>query len=160
MDTLKQEQQQKLIGAADTDKPYEWSYVRVFEQTVINVVSAAIIGTGAIILGSIYAAWVLLLSALHTPDGLVGILAFVLLGAVLTLLILAAVIVALFRRMRSAILRSAALAGMVIGAMVGAMLGAALGSGKVNFDKLHFDWPEATTKAQEQQKNATKAKGE
>lgn len=155
MDTLKQEQQQKLIGAADTDNSYEWSSMRVVEQTVINVVSAAIIGTGAIIAGAIYAAWVLLLSALHTPDGLVGILAFVLLGAVLMLLILIVVIVAWFRRMSSA-----TLAGIVIGAMVGGLIGAALDSGKVNFNKLNFDWSETAAKAQEQQENATKAKGE
>lgn len=121
MDTLKQEQKQKLIKAADTEKPYGWSSMRVLEQTVSNVVSATIIGTGAIILGLIYAGWVLLLSVWHTPDGLVGILAFVLLGAVLMLLILVVVIVAWFRRMSSA-----TLAGIVIGAMIGGMIGAAM----------------------------------
>lgn len=95
MNTLKQEQRQKLVQHADTDKPCEWSYIRVAEGTVINVVSAAIIGIVAIILGSIYAAgWALLVNVLHIPAGLVCILAFILLGAVVMLIILGVVVVA------------------------------------------------------------------
>jgi len=150
MNTLKQEQQQKLIGAADTDKPYEWSYMRVAEGTVINVVSAAIIGIGAIFLGSIFAAgWALLVSVLHVPSEFVGIFAFIFLGAVLMLIILVIVIVAWFRRMSSA-----ALVGMVIGAVIGAAIGAAIDSGKWK-----IDLTEAATMAHEQ-KNTTKTEGE
>lgn len=149
MDASKQKQQQLLIESATTAKPYEWSYVRVAEQTVINVVSAIIIGGGALVLGLIYAGWLLLLNVWHTPAGLEGILAFVLLGAVLMLIMLVVVVVAWVRGMSSA-----ALGGMVIGAMIGAAIGAAIDSGK-----LKFDWLETATKAQEQ-KNATKAKEE
>jgi xanthine/uracil/vitamin C permease (AzgA family) len=153
MDTSKQKQQ-PWTESAIAAEPYEWSYMRVAEGTVINVVSAAIIGIGAIILGSIYAAaWALLVNVLHTPDGLVGILAFVLLGAVLMLIILVIMIVAWFRRMSSAVL-----AGMLIGAVIGAAIGAAIGSGKWKSD-WKFDWAEGAPKAQEQ-KNTAKTEGE
>src|SRR5713101_2964745 len=144
MNTSKQEQQQKFIGAIDTDKPYEWSYIRVAEGIVTYVVSAAIIGSGAIFVGVIYAGWLLLLSALHTPAGIVGILAFILLGAVLVLLSLGIAIVAWFRHMSSA-----TLAGMVLGAVVGAAIGAAIDSGKWK----NFDVAEMVKRAQKQEES-------
>lgn len=125
MSTLKQEQQQKSREAADTDKPYEYSPLRVAEGVTINVVSAVLIGLGAIILGAAYAGWALVLSALHTPDGLVGVIALILLGAMLLLIILVVAIVAWIRGMSSA-----ALSGMLLGAMIGASIGAAIASGK------------------------------
>lgn len=140
MDTSNQKQ--KLAEAPAPDQPYEWSYIRVAEATVINVISAVIIGTWAIILGLIYAGWTLLLKGLHTPAGLVGILAFILLGAVLMLIILVVVIIAWFRRVSSA-----TLVGMLIGAMVGAAIGAAIDSGKWK-----TDWAKAAAMTQEQQK--------
>jgi len=139
MEASKQEQQ-KLIGSADTEAAYEWSYMRVAEGTGTNVVSAAVIGTGGIFLGLIYAAWTLLLNVLHAPAGLVGILAFILLGAVLMLIILVLMIVAWFRR-----LSSPTLAGMLLGAMVGAALGAAIASKQWKIDLSMFE------KAQEQE---------
>jgi hypothetical protein len=144
MDTAKHEQQ---LVKSTAEKPYEWSVIRVAESTVINVVSAAIIGVGAIILGSMYAAaWALLVNVLHTPDGLVGILAFILLGAALVVIILIVMVVAGLRKMSSA-----ALAGMLIGAMVGAAIGAAIVSGKFK-----TDWAVSLAETQNQ-KNAAKA---
>lgn len=137
MNASKQEQQQSVKSAAD--QPYEWSYIRVAEATVTNVVSAAIISAGALVVGLIYAGWLLLLNVWHAPAGLVGILAFILLGAMLMLIVLGFVIVAWFRHMNSA-----TLAGMLIGAMVGAAIGAAIDTGKWKVDASIF------TKAQEQ----------
>lgn len=90
-----------------------------------------------------------MVNVLHLPAGLVGILAFILLGAVIMLIILGVVVVAWFRRMSSA-----TLAGMVISAIVGAAIGAAIDSGKCK-----TDWAKAATMAQEQ-KNAAKTEGE
>src|SRR5260370_8633356 len=146
MDTSKQEQQQKFIGAAETDRGYEWSYIRVAEGVTINVVTAVVIGIGAIILGVVYAGWALLLNVWHAPAGFIGILAFILLGAVIMLLILIVFIVAWIRGMSSAIM-----AGMLIGAMVGAAIGAAIDSGKWK-----IDW----AKAAQEQKRAAKTESE
>jgi len=149
MSTLKQEKQQKLREDADTDKHYEWSYIRVAEGVTTNVVSAVLIGLGAIILGAVYGIWVLILSALHTPDGLVGIAALILLGAILMLVILAIVIYAWVRG-----ISSATLAGALLGAMIGAAIGAAIDSGKLS------DWIKAATAKAQEQKNATKTGSE
>src|SRR5690242_19902369 len=101
MNSLKQEQRM-VSETAKTDKGYEWSYVQVAEEVVTTVVSAAIIGGAGIFLGLVYAGWTLLLNVWRAPAGLIGILAFVLLGAVLIVIILGVVIVAWFRRMSSA----------------------------------------------------------
>ena len=122
---LKQEQQQEPIEVSAADNSYEWSYMRVAEGVTTNVVSASIIGLGAILLGAVYGAWVLVLSALHTPDGLIGILALILLGAMLMLVILVVVIIAWFRGMSAG-----TLIGMLVGAAIGAAIGRAIESGK------------------------------
>jgi xanthine/uracil/vitamin C permease (AzgA family) len=150
MDTSKQEQQQKFIGASDTNKGYEWSYIRVAEGVTIIVVSATIIGAAGIFLGLVYAGWTLLLNVWHAPAGLVGILAFALLGAVLMLITLAVVIVAWFRRMSSA-----TFIGMMIGAAVGAAIGAAIDSGKWKIDLAKWKVDLA-----QEQKNAAKPESE
>jgi len=158
MVTSKQEQQQNLVKSTNASEEYEWSYIRVAEHVTINVVSAAIIGTGAILGGAVYAGWTLLLNVLHAPSGLIGILAFVLLGAVLMLLILVVVIVAWIRG-----IKSATLAGMLLGAVIGAAIGSAIDSGKKwNWN---FEWPKTATNGQasaqeHKQKTATKTEGE
>jgi hypothetical protein len=152
MDSPKQEQVQKPPAPASTDDAYEWSFIRVAEGVMTNVVSFLIIGLLGIFGGLIYAAALLVLNVLHTPSGLIGILAFILLGAVLMLIILGIAIVAWFRGMSSA-----ALMGMAIGAIVGAAIGAAIDSGE--WKKWKFDWAEAATKTQEQKK-ATKTESE
>jgi hypothetical protein len=144
MDTLKQTQQQQSSGPTETDTAYEWSYMRVAEGVTTNVVSAVIIGGLAILGGAVYAGWTLVLNALHTPSGIVGMLAFILLGAVLMLVILGVVIVAWIRGTSTA-----TLAGIMIGAIVGAAIGAAIDSGKWK-----FDWVKAAM-AQEQKKTTT-----
>ena len=146
---LKQEHQQKPIESAGTDNSYEWSFMRIAEGVTTNVVSAIIIGSLAIISGTVYAGWTLLLIVLHTPDGLIGILAFILLGAILMLIVLIVAVIAWFRGTSSA-----ALVGMLIGAMIGAALGAAIDSGKLS------EWVAAAVAKQQEQKNATKTEGE
>jgi len=131
----------------DADNTYEWSYMRVAEGVTINVVSAVLISVLGIILGVIYGGWTLLLNVWHAPAGLIGILAFILLGAVLVLIILVLVIVAWFRGMSSA-----TLAGMMLGAIVGAAIGAVIDSGE--WKKWKFDFTEAAPKTQEQKKAA------
>ena len=141
---LKQEQQQKPMETIATDNSFEWSYIRVAEAVTTNVVSAVIIGLGAVILGVVYGTWVLVLSALHTPDGLIGILGLLLLGATLMLVVLVVAIIAWVRGMSSA-----TFIGMLLGAMIGAAIGAAIDSGKWN------DWIiAAAVKTQEQQTGA------
>ncbi len=142
---LKQEQQQKPMETTATDHSYEWSYMRVAEAVTTNVVSAVIIGLGAIILGTVYGAWALVLSALHTPSGLVGVLALILLGAMLMLAILVVAIIAWFRGTSSATLM-----GMLLGAMIGAAIGAAIDSGKWN------DWIIAAAAKTQEQKTGAK----
>jgi Na+/proline symporter len=143
MDRPKQAQQQMPVESAENENAYEWSYIRVAEGVTTNVVSAVIIGGLAILSGVIYAGWALVLSALHAPSGIVGILAFILLGAVLMFVILVIVIVAWLRGMKST-----ALAGMLIGAIVGAAIGASIDAGKW---KMH---PWASTWAEEKKDTA------
>lgn len=89
----------------------------------------------------------MLLNVWHAPSGLVGILAFILLGAVLMFIILVIAIIAWFRRMSSATL---------VGMLIGAAIGAAIDSGKWK-----IDWEKTVAKAKEEvQKNTAKTESE
>lgn len=126
MTTVQTEQQQAVKAA---DKAYEWSYQRIVESITINVVSALLIGLGAVFLGALYGVGTLVASALHTPNGLLGIAALVFLGGILTLVILGIVVFAWIRG-----LSSATVAGMLLGALVGGLIGAAIDAGKWKLD--------------------------
>lgn len=100
---------------------YEWSTARVAEGVAINVVSALIIGIGGIIVAAFYALIVLIVSALHAPGGLLGIVALFILGGILTLVIVIIVVWAFIRRIPPTIA-----VGMAMGALVGAAIAIAI----------------------------------
>jgi hypothetical protein len=105
---------------ATGETSYEWSTTRVVEGVTINVASALIIGIGGIIVAAFYALIVLVANALHTPSGLLGMVALFILGGILTLVIVIIVIWALIRKTSPSIV-----VGMAIGGLVGAAIAAA-----------------------------------
>lgn len=108
--------------AQDTDEAsYEWSTMRVVEGVTTNVVSALIIGIGGILIAAFYALGVLIASALHVPNGLLGLVSLLILGGILTLISVILVIVAFVRKIPPSIA-----AGMFIGALTGAAIVIAL----------------------------------
>jgi len=117
MEINKQRQVQAAEHTAKTEQDYTWSTTRIAEGVMINVVTFLFIALLGLFGGMIYAAWLLVLNLLHTPSGLIGILAFILLGAVLMLIALVAALILWLRGTRSRVA-----AGMVIGALIGASM--------------------------------------
>ena len=155
MQINKQRQMQVAEPAAKTEQDYTWSTTRVIEGVTINVITFLFIALLGLLGGMIYAAWLLVLNLLHTPSELVGILAFILLGAVFGLLTLIVALILWIRRMRPA-----TAAGMVIGAVVGAAIGARLDSRSRKSGGWDIDavLAEAAAKVQAQAKKAESEK--